>query len=799
MLPLQSTDSDHAADCRLHTPTAVSANISQVQSPSFITKMAACGICHLLSDALAQYDEGYSPDKNHQFADVDIELGSVEDVTSKIQECPSCDAIFRAIPTPALLTPDNTLKARLSYNQPRLRISIFTSPASDSATSQAKAGASISYFTTSTADPTQPHARLLDPDRINTSLIKSWINRCDAAHEHLCRRTNDRYLLPDATLNFIDVQDLCIVTPPTDDKGTQNVTYVALSYVWGKISGGVLRALKGNIEALRRPGAFAEARYQLPKTVRDAITLTRDLGLRYLWVDSVCIVQDEEYELHQAQLRAMGFIYACAYFTIVALSGDDADAGIPRVSSSTSARQGVVSLPSRTLVQIGETGTRVNAIGTLWNTRGWTLQEKIFSRRILAVDGTMATWSCFGDEWTEDIARPSERPGFELSDDHSNSDKMGAVTWPSIAAYGRLAAEYAARDLSHSSDAVNAFAGLMAPMAGWFPAGLLHGISEYTFDIGMLWDVAPSSLSRSSGAGGARLRRDPGFLSPLEKGGSMKFPSWSWISWTRHLDFGLWAAAEDYAFPRGLLIVSPMAKWYKYLASEDKWLAIDNTYHVVRKHLANTIKDKKDLPEGWTRHIDQNSNQDYYLHERLTNVVPRPRYSYPIPPFVRYRDIDFRPFEPYVRFQGLATSLYISIDAETRNRLGKDLEDGNIPLAVQVDLAAPDGFWCGSLMLNLEGESLGVPAEDELCDFIAISEAALDGKAAAKSSSTHSSLFSEVDERPELGDVETYEVINVLWIGRLRGGDKVFRRALGRVWKPVWEELVTTEVELILT
>lgn len=764
---------------------------------SFISEMSTCAICSLLSETLAQYDSDYRPGRAHQYQDIDLEIGSVEDVTSRSHDCPSCNAILQSTATLTEDAPGSSLIARLSYNQPRLSIS-----ASDRSNADLQSQPSISYFTTSTVDPTQPHARLVDSNHINIPLMKSWIHRCDATHEHLCSRANDRYLLPNATLSFIDVEDQCIVTPP-EERGKQDVAYVALSYVWGgKSADSILQARRANIRDLCRPGAFAEARYQLPKTVRDAVALTKELGVRYLWVDSVCIVQDDDYEVNQARLRAMGSVYACAYLTIVALSSEHADAGIPRVSSPSALRTGVISLPSQTLIQASHTASRIDSISTCWNTRGWTFQEKIFSCRVLAIDENTATWSCFGDHWTEDIARPSERPGFALSPHRANHTKIGAVTWPSIAAYGRLAAEYATRDLTRSSDTVNAFAGLMAPMEGWFPGGLLHGIAEYTFDIGLLWDVTPSRLdpssSASSRAGGANLRRDHDVPSPLDVGADISFPTWSWISWTGRLDFNLWAAAEDYAFPRGPLTLSPMAKWHKRLVSDGRWTPVDNTYHVVRKTLANIIRKRGVLPQGWTKHIDRRTNQVYYLDDWLQHVVPRPRFSYPIPPFVRYRDVDFRTFEPQLRFQGLATWVYIRIEDDVRERTEKELQGGGGPVAIQVDLETPDEFWCGRLTLNLERGATYIPAQKELCEVIAISEAAMNVRSAASSPFT-ASLFSEVRWRPELGDVDTYQVINVLWIGRRGDNNEVFRRALGRIWKPAWEELVTQDVEFILT
>ena len=80
----------------------------------------------------------------------------------------------------------------------------------------------------------------------------------------------------------------------------------------------------------------------LPRTVRHAIALNRLLGETYLWVDRLCIVQDDE-STKSAQINSMASIYADSYLTIVAAQGDDADAGLHGVSSVTPPHQLVTS------------------------------------------------------------------------------------------------------------------------------------------------------------------------------------------------------------------------------------------------------------------------------------------------------------------------------------------------------------------------------------------------------------------------------------------------------------------------
>jgi hypothetical protein len=64
----------------------------------------------------------------------------------------------------------------------------------------------------------------------------------------------------------------------------------------------------------------------IPETIRDTVRLARALECKYVWVDSLCIVQDDE-ENKKEQLNALAAIYAAAYLTVVADTGFDANGG----------------------------------------------------------------------------------------------------------------------------------------------------------------------------------------------------------------------------------------------------------------------------------------------------------------------------------------------------------------------------------------------------------------------------------------------------------------------------------------
>jgi hypothetical protein len=68
--------------------------------------------------------------------------------------------------------------------------------------------------------------------------------------------------------------------------------YVALSYVWGGVA--MPKTTMGNIEELQKIGGLDTQNFKLPQTVRDAMTVVTSLGERYLWVDTLCIIHDDE-------------------------------------------------------------------------------------------------------------------------------------------------------------------------------------------------------------------------------------------------------------------------------------------------------------------------------------------------------------------------------------------------------------------------------------------------------------------------------------------------------------------------
>jgi hypothetical protein len=170
----------------------------------------------------------------------------------------------------------------------------------------------------------------------DTSVVRKWLGNCCAFHGDACtpltiKVGNDH---DDELRSFrlIDVEDSCLAA------GYSGSRYVALSYVWGPVS--TVRLGKGILESLMQKGGLESIMHGLPRTIQDAITLVRRIGERYLWVDTLCLIQDDPDDMSDG-VRKMDLIYEGAVLTIVSATGTDANAGLCGITRVRSPKQDI--------------------------------------------------------------------------------------------------------------------------------------------------------------------------------------------------------------------------------------------------------------------------------------------------------------------------------------------------------------------------------------------------------------------------------------------------------------------------
>lgn len=178
--------------------------------------------------------------------------------------------------------------------------------------------------------------RELGDQKENQALLRSWLDLCVEEHTESCVDTHTGEakfieLISETYFGVIDVLDMQLKALPIL-KG-KPARYAALSYVWGRSRHDEppYVTTRENVLTHILHGGLETAWDRLPRTIQDAILLVSRLGERYLWIDSLCIVQDSE-SSWLLNSQAMHLVYGHAYFTICAADGD-ASAGLQAARS----------------------------------------------------------------------------------------------------------------------------------------------------------------------------------------------------------------------------------------------------------------------------------------------------------------------------------------------------------------------------------------------------------------------------------------------------------------------------------
>ncbi|PMD52694.1 HET-domain-containing protein, partial [Hyaloscypha bicolor E] len=328
-------------------------------------------------------------------------------------------------------------------------------------------------------------------------LILSWLRDCEVGHTSTCNPNTDQRYKSYVDIILIDVLELRLVRARSDWK------YLALSYVWGGVA--ILQAMIENIATLERQSSLLGLQEKIPKTIRDAMEMTKALKERYLWCNVLYIIQDDAEQKYD-QIAHMDVIYRHASLTIAALSSINANSGLPGISREFTGPERCLG-GTENMLLIPQP-LNLDAIDPLpYERRAWTLQERIFSKRRIYFTEQNIFLSCSRGVSAENDAGRVVR----FRDSWEPLNKSEAIE--GLAAYVRIVNTYTRRDLSYQSDILNAFHGLGIPMEN-FRTRFTNGLPENPFDFSLLW--APERI----------LHRRSGSSESEEF-----FPSWSWAGW----------------------------------------------------------------------------------------------------------------------------------------------------------------------------------------------------------------------------------------------------------------------------
>lgn len=163
---------------------------------------------------------------------------------------------------------------------------------------------------------------------IDIKMIKGWIHQCKTSHHHpqqpsTTSKVQLQRIIEGGNLQLIDVNTLEIHTILPGE----TPCYAALSYVWGSHERSPMDITQ-NSASCRPPHRTKLSLGSLRRTLREAIVLTRELHVPYMWIDELCIDQESP-EAKEKIIPSMGSVYATSELVVVAAAGEGAGGGLP--------------------------------------------------------------------------------------------------------------------------------------------------------------------------------------------------------------------------------------------------------------------------------------------------------------------------------------------------------------------------------------------------------------------------------------------------------------------------------------
>ncbi|KAK5675968.1 hypothetical protein LTS10_011257 [Elasticomyces elasticus] len=294
--------------------------------------------------------------------------------------------------------------------------------------------------------------------------------------------------------------------------------YAALSYCWGGDQ--TFKTTKAKLEHFRNGRAASV----LTRTISDALITTMRLGLRYIWVDSLCVIQDDEKD-KACEVAQMAKINANATVTIVASRAQTAWDDFLGARPPLGARKphAVFRLPCEApnglrseIVLVGEEYEAVEPV----EERGWTYQERVVSPRTLEFGTKRTFWSC--STLDNSSIAPSDGWSSETPHDMDRYRRVDRSTLAVMIAGGytqsetcllrhKLVAGFTARSLSFVDDRLPAIAAVTQRLVTHLRTRYLAGLWQSDFPFALLWEQYGSPL-------------------PRPPANTVTAPSWSWAS-----------------------------------------------------------------------------------------------------------------------------------------------------------------------------------------------------------------------------------------------------------------------------
>lgn len=345
-------------------------------------------------------------------------------------------------------------------------------------------------------------------------LIKNWIENCHDTHAHSHRSRKRRVILP---TRLIDCGDIKSPKPRLFNSCGLALTtqYVTLSHRWG--IGPTFCLTKKNEGELRKSLPFEK----LSKTYQDVIVFARAINVRYVWIDSMCIIQDCETDWQKEAAR-MADYYEGSHCTVAAVGSQGSSEGLffnrtadivdplimrlerprhPTENDTAHERQpSATCFPNGTYIVPDVRAWQREVEDSALYQRGWIYQERVLSKRTVLFTRNRVFFECIEQQMSEeypsglfyiDILQEEHQKIHSPDSPESNVDqfKMTNSSQKAPRLWDTMVSEFTKRELTFHRDRFAALAGIAQKMESVFQSRYILGLWESHFVEGLTWRV----------------------------------------------------------------------------------------------------------------------------------------------------------------------------------------------------------------------------------------------------------------------------------------------------------------------
>ncbi|KAI1805073.1 HET-domain-containing protein [Daldinia bambusicola] len=357
-----------------------------------------------------------------------------------------------------------------------------------------------------------------------------WRQECSETHTN-CVKLDSANALP---TRVVDISDSESGRIRIYESNGEKMPYVGLSHCWGGIIPSVTTT--ANLKARTTSGMNID---ELPQNFRDAIQVTRALGMKYLWIDALCIIQDSKSDWDK-EAKRMYSVYAGAAVTISVLDSAGSTEGFLKPT-----RAPLAVISAEYAVQKVYPDINEYLVQSPLNGRGWCMQERLLAKRVLHFGKEQMFWECLSGFRCEDGKSFSgDSDGHFVALFIKIRKRIGIAAARGIEldwkAWYQLLEEYTTRKFTIVADKLPAVVGAATLFKRTRrTATYIAGLWQEDIARGLLWCAHYYHVPGRKVWGISSTDQ----ISELSKPPRKRAPSWSWASLDGALDF--WALRID--------------------------------------------------------------------------------------------------------------------------------------------------------------------------------------------------------------------------------------------------------------